>query len=241
MRRRDFYARSTPRTQRSGTIPRGQLRRAAPSTGGRNWLAALVVATLAIVVLAAVGGVFPVGTADPPAGETLAPGASGTAAAALPSPGTTPTGSVAPPPSPTATAASTRSPTPTPRPSPSPSPTQAPTRPPTPTPTTRPSPTPAASPRGSAAPTVPASGLIIVEPADGAVVSDRSIIVRGLAPPGATITRDIPFWFDEHTTADAAGRWSFAVELVAGENKLTFRIGDQSPTSETVTVRYEAN
>lgn len=65
--------------------------------------------------------------------------------------------------------------------------------------------------------------------------------MRGLARPGATITRDIPFWFDEHTTADAAGRWSFAVELVAGENKLTFRVGDQAQTSQTVTVRYEQN
>lgn len=67
------------------------------------------------------------------------------------------------------------------------------------------------------------------------------MIVRGLASPGATITRDIPFWFDEHTTADAGGRWSFTVELVAGENKLTFRIGDQPATAQTVTVRYEHN
>jgi hypothetical protein len=53
------------------------------------------------------------------------------------------------------------------------------------------------------------------------------------------VTRDIPFWFDEHARADAAGRWSFTVELVPGDNKLTFRVSDDVTTSRTLTVRFE--
>jgi hypothetical protein len=71
------------------------------------------------------------------------------------------------------------------------------------------------------------------------VADERNIIVRGLAPPGVTVTRDIPFWFDEHTVADANGRWSFAVSLRPGENLLTFRIGSDTATSRTITVHYQ--
>jgi hypothetical protein len=85
------------------------------------------------------------------------------------------------------------------------------------------------------------SALVILEPEEGAVVSDRSIVVRGLAPPNARITRDIPFWFDQHTRADGQGRWSFAIDLLPGENKLIFRIGDEAATSESLTVRYDVN
>jgi hypothetical protein len=76
---------------------------------------------------------------------------------------------------------------------------------------------------------------------DSELVRERSVVVRGFAPPGAIITRDIPFWFDEHTRADSAGRWSFAVELLPGDNKLTFRIGDETATAQSITVRYDAN
>jgi hypothetical protein len=67
-------------------------------------------------------------------------------------------------------------------------------------------------------------------------VDGCAISVRGLGPPGATITHDIPLWFDSHTTADRRGRWSFSIELVPGDNELTFRIGDDTETSRTLTV-----
>jgi hypothetical protein len=35
---------------------------------------------------------------------------------------------------------------------------------------------------------------------------------------------------DEHTLADAAGRWSMDVVIQAGENVLRFRIGDDRAT-----------
>lgn len=86
---------------------------------------------------------------------------------------------------------------------------------------------------------MPADGLVILEPADRSVVSERSILVRGLSPTRATITRDVRFWFDQHTTADVFGNWSMAVELASGENLLTFRLGDRLETQQTLVVYYE--
>jgi hypothetical protein len=82
-------------------------------------------------------------------------------------------------------------------------------------------------------------GLLITEPIDRSVVAEGAIVVRGLAQPRVRITRDIRFWFDQHTTSDATGRWSMAVELSPGENVLTFRVGDQMDTQRTVIVYYE--
>jgi hypothetical protein len=59
-----------------------------------------------------------------------------------------------------------------------------------------------------------------------------------LAATGSVITRVVDFWFDEHTTTDSVGRWSFAVGLNAGENVLTFRVADDSSTTRTVTIHY---
>ncbi|CAN5170919.1 hypothetical protein BH24CHL7_BH24CHL7_07550 [soil metagenome] len=87
----------------------------------------------------------------------------------------------------------------------------------------------------------PAGGLIILEPLDGETVIENAIVVRGLAPAGATITRHVPFWFDEHTVADSAGRWSFALALHEGENSFTFRIDDDLATQRTLTVFYRAS
>ena len=88
----------------------------------------------------------------------------------------------------------------------------------------------------SPTPTPPAFGLIILEPADGSTSADRTIIIRGLAQPNATITRDVPLWFDEHKVADGSGRWSFVESLNPGENKFTFRVGDDISTAVTLTV-----
>jgi hypothetical protein len=51
-----------------------------------------------------------------------------------------------------------------------------------------------------------------------------------------TVTRVIPFWFDERTVADPNGRWSFAVLLRPGENLLTFRIGSDRATAKTISL-----
>jgi hypothetical protein len=63
-------------------------------------------------------------------------------------------------------------------------------------------------------------------------------VVRGLASPGSVITRDVPMWFDEHVVADSAGRWSFVLELNAGQNTFIFRVGDDRATETLLTVHY---
>lgn len=95
---------------------------------------------------------------------------------------------------------------------------------------------PTAVPPGSPPPTIPAVGLVILEPQNGRATTDRVVVVHGLAAPGSVITRDIPLWFDDHVIADSAGRWSFALNLNIGENVFTFRVGDDVSTTQTLTV-----
>ena len=81
-------------------------------------------------------------------------------------------------------------------------------------------------------------GLVILEPANGATTSERAIVVRGLARPGTVVTRDVPLWFDEHTTTDSTGHWSFIEQLNPGENSFTFRVADDRSTETTLVVYY---
>jgi hypothetical protein len=71
------------------------------------------------------------------------------------------------------------------------------------------------------------------------VVNVPAVRVAGLARPGSTITWDRPLWFDDHTTADSAGYWSFAITLAVGDNVMTFRVGDDPSTARSITVRYQ--
>jgi hypothetical protein len=80
------------------------------------------------------------------------------------------------------------------------------------------------------------AGLVIVDPVNGGTTIERTIIVRGLAAPGSTITRDVPMWFDEHVVADNAGRWSFVLPLAIGDNAFTFRVGDDLSTVVTLNI-----
>ena len=102
---------------------------------------------------------------------------------------------------------------------------------PTPKPTVKPTPRPTRTPRA----TLP-TGFGVEDPSDGARTGGTVILVRGHAPPRTTITRDVSLWFDQHTVADADGHWSMEVPLSAGENRLTFRLGDDRSTEETITV-----
>ncbi len=81
--------------------------------------------------------------------------------------------------------------------------------------------------------------LRVQSPADGEVVRKDRIKVRGSAPPGAEVVRDISFSSDDRTTANPGGRWTMTVELDEGANELTFRVGDDEETAVTVDVTYE--
>lgn len=118
-----------------------------------------------------------------------------------------------------------------------PFPTPSPTREPTPAPTLEPTPTLTPTLRPTPVPT-PTLTLGIDFPRDGQVLHTRVINVAGTAPAGATITRDVPMWFDDHAVARGDGTWLMSVELADGQNLLRFRIGDDRATELTLAVTY---
>jgi hypothetical protein len=65
------------------------------------------------------------------------------------------------------------------------------------------------------------------------------VVIQGRAPPGSTVTRVIPFWFDENVVADRRGRWELAVLLFPGENVFTFRLNGDVATEVTYTLYFE--
>ena len=181
---------------------------------------ALVVATLVI------GWLFGVGSGPGPVTAATSP---------TPTPTTAPT--VRPSLSPTATARPSAIDTPEPTSAPTVEPTAAPAIEPTPAPTVEPTVEP--SPEPTIDPSVP-TGLAIAFPADGEYLSTRVINVFGTAPPGSTITRDVPLWFDDHVTTRNDGIWMMSVQLGDGSNQLSFRIGDDQSTEIHLTVVYES-
>lgn len=94
------------------------------------------------------------------------------------------------------------------------------------------------APNATLVPGDPIIGLTILSPADGQVVATREITVIGSAPPGLTITQDISFGLDQHAAVDSTGHWAIKVGLNEGDNKLSFRIGDDGSTRQTIRVIY---
>lgn len=88
----------------------------------------------------------------------------------------------------------------------------------------------------SATVSAPIVGITIQSPQDGQAVSSRDVTVIGIAPPGMTITRDVSFGFDQHTTVDGTGHWAIGVRLDQGDNTLVFRIGDDRSTEKRLRV-----
>jgi hypothetical protein len=84
----------------------------------------------------------------------------------------------------------------------------------------------------------PIVGLTITSPTDGQAVATNEVTVIGTAPPGLTITQDITFGPDQHTTVDGTGHWAIKVGLKEGENRFAFRIGDDGSTKQTLRVIY---
>lgn len=81
-------------------------------------------------------------------------------------------------------------------------------------------------------------GLTILSPTDGQPVASKEVTVIGTAPPGLTITHDVSLGIDQHATADGTGHWAIKVGLNEGDNKLTFRIGDDHSTEQMIRVIY---
>ena len=84
---------------------------------------------------------------------------------------------------------------------------------------------------GASPSTVTGTGpLRVLVPANGSTVDVGTVLVEGIAPPGATVTQNVDIVADPHTIADASGRWSISAALEPGANKLTFRLGDDVTT-----------
>src|SRR5437879_1089050 len=82
----------------------------------------------------------------------------------------------------------------------------------------------------------PAGDLRVISPADGSKVTSEPIQVTGTAPANAEIVQDISLAPDQRTQADASGNWTLTVHLDDGVNDLTFRIGDDKSTAQTIQV-----
>jgi hypothetical protein len=87
-------------------------------------------------------------------------------------------------------------------------------------------------------PPPPIVGLSILSPTDGQAVAAPEVTVIGTAPPGVSITQDISLGLDQHATTDGTGHWAIKVGLNEGDNKLTFRIGDDRSTEKSIRVTY---
>lgn len=93
---------------------------------------------------------------------------------------------------------------------------------------------------GTAAPSdqVPATGsLRITWPPNGAALCTdvaKAVTAKGTAPALSRVVLDISFGPDEEDIADAGGSWSIVTAVREGSNELTFRIGDDRDTEETV-------
>jgi micrococcal nuclease len=77
-----------------------------------------------------------------------------------------------------------------------------------------------------------------LDPQDGATVTTKTIVVRGTAPPGSRVVRDISTGLDQSTRADSDGAWSLKVKLKTGINSLRFRLDDEKETTRTLSVMY---
>jgi hypothetical protein len=213
---------STPAQQQraSGTIRRSDLRRRPPKPAKVAWPVVVAGVALGLLAVAWILAGRPSQQGVNLADSSMSP------APSLQSPRTTAVaGLVSPaPPSPTPTTAVRATAT-----------LPAPTRRPTPT-ASEPAPTesiPTETPPGQVA------ALTIIFPADGELVRDQSFNVVGNGPPGATVTRDIPLWFDDHVVVREDGNWLMPITLGQGENVLRFRMGDDRSTEVVIRVIYQ--
>jgi hypothetical protein len=85
-----------------------------------------------------------------------------------------------------------------------------------------------------------ASPFRITSPLDGATVQTLTVVVTGRAPAGTIVVHDISLQADQHVAARPDGSWSIGVALSEGENALTFRMGNDRSTAQTIHVTRES-
>ena len=88
-------------------------------------------------------------------------------------------------------------------------------------------------------PKYPAGSLTVTEPVDGAMVDTEEIVIRGTAPPGAEVRRDIRGGKkDDKFNADANGQWEYRTKLDEGDNDFDFFLQDAKDVKAKLTVKY---
>ena len=70
-------------------------------------------------------------------------------------------------------------------------------------------------------------------------MSTATVEVRGHAPSGSRIVRNISLAPDQDVIAGTDGEWTMSVDLKEGANELTFRLGDDSATAVTLGLTYD--
>ncbi len=91
----------------------------------------------------------------------------------------------------------------------------------------------------SVSPAPPAAVLTIDQPEDRSTVSTQGLTIKGRSTPGARVVRDISAAPDQETSADSDGVWAMDVVLEEGDNELTFRVGDDQATEQTLTLTFQ--
>src|SRR3990172_1241525 len=88
-------------------------------------------------------------------------------------------------------------------------------------------------------PKYPAGSVSVREPVDGATVETEEIVIRGTAPPGAEVRRDIRGGKkDDKFNADANGQWEYRTKLDEGDNDFDFFLQDAKDVKAKLTVKY---
>lgn len=93
-----------------------------------------------------------------------------------------------------------------------------------------------------ASPRAPTGVLRIDWPPNGADVCTNiadAVLVSGHAPPGARVVHDISLAPDDEDVAHASGEWSIPADVRPGRNELTFRIGDDHSTEQSVEFTFK--
>ncbi|MBI3747365.1 MAG: thermonuclease family protein [Chloroflexi bacterium] len=83
-----------------------------------------------------------------------------------------------------------------------------------------------------------AGPITFLSPVDGATVTTKTVVVRGTAPAGSRVVRDISNAPDQSTRVASDGSWSLEVKLRSGRNSLRFRVDNEKATTRTLQVIY---
>ena len=88
----------------------------------------------------------------------------------------------------------------------------------------------------------PSGDISVTEPADGAIVSTSTVVIRGtVSPDSAHVYLALDDGRKQPLHVDTDGNWFYRANLTPGENTFTFWVDYIDRESETVRVTYRPN